>query len=427
MGEELKAIVAQEIKKYLLIGAGILFGFMLIGISVISVFGEFDSESSGSGSTGNFGGSNVQLEGMNLYNSDGSVNLEAIQALEDKITTEYMGLTSTGAVTHKDKSLVADWLQEGLIFQCPWWAVGRANYFLKQIGSDKEVAMDDGGSVITNSQNTANFTIGTEPRPNSLICWNGTTYGHIGYVEAVDPDGTIYFSETGNGTHWYGITSLPKGSYDYGSNLKFQGFIYLTDEEYVLNNAGGGANVNATLSADDMQNVDSMLTFAKSLEGNSLSGVKNYLTSNESSSYSGDWCSWFCWNMYYRYGFMKEGSWSDSYNRDTSLAYAAGWMYMDEDAYNGYIRSTAYGNTSYVPKAGDLVLFASSEYPLAAHVGMVTAVGDKQISTVEGNMSGAVNLYNWTISGGASEYIGDTSYYEIKGYYSLAQSLANQN
>lgn len=426
MGEELKAIIAQEIRKYLLIGAGILFGFMIIGAAVISVFAGVELENSSTG-IGNFGGSNVQLEGMNLYNSDGTVNLEAIQELETFISRNYLGLDGPG-LGHENYDEVADWLQEGLIFQCPWWAVGRANWFLEQIGSEKRVAMDDGGSVITNSHNVSNFTIGTEPRPNSLICWNGTQYGHIAYVEAVDPDGTIYFSETGNGTHWYGITSLPSGSYNYSSNLNFQGFLYLTDEEYVLNNTttDGGANVNATLSADDMQNVNSMLTFAKSLEGCSLSQVKNNIESNESTSYGGDWCSWFCWNMYYRYGFIGQGSWTSSYNRDTSLAYAAGWMYMDEDAYNGYIRSVPHGNTNYVPKAGDLVLFASSEYPLAAHVGMVASVGNKQISTVEGNMSGAVNLYTWNISGGTSDYIGDTSYYEIKGYYSLAQSLANQ-
>ena len=113
--------MGEKIKKSLIKGVAIIFACMLIGVGVITAIAGDEFSSSGSG---NFGGSNVQLEGMNLYNADGSVNLEAIQALEDKITTEYMGLTSTGAVTHQDKSRVADWLQEGLIFQCPWWAVG---------------------------------------------------------------------------------------------------------------------------------------------------------------------------------------------------------------------------------------------------------------------------------------------------------------
>lgn len=430
MVHEAKKFLQEEAKKYLLIGAGIVFGCLLIGVAVVAAIAGDDSFNGGYISTnGSLGGSNVQLEGMNLYNSDGSVNQDAIQELEDYMTENYLGLEATGAVTHKDFSLVADWLQEGLIFQCPWWAVGRANYFLEQIGSDKRVEMDNGQDVITNSSNVANFTIGTEPRPNSLICWGGDQYGHIAYVEAVDTDGTIYFSEARSGESWNGINSCTKDSYDF-LGLSFLGFLYLTDEEYVLNNSstGGGANVDATLSADDIQNVDSMLTFAKSLEGNSLSGVKNHLTSNESSDYNGDWCSWFCWNMYYRYGFVKEGSWTGSYSRDTSLAYAAGWMYMDEDAYNGYIRSEKYGNTSYVPKAGDLVIYASEEYPLAAHIGMVTAVGDGKISTVEGNMSEMVKIYTWNItSNGSSKYIGQTDYFEIKGYYSLAQALANQN
>lgn len=368
MSEELKEVLAQEIKKYLLIGAGIILGCMLIGVSIITaIAGEDFSDSS----SGNFGGSNVQLEGMNLYNSDGSVNLEAIQALEDKITTEYLGLTSTGAVTHKDYSKVADWLQKGLIFQCPWWAVGRANWFLEQIGSDKRVEMADGGSVITNSHNKQNFTIGTEPRPNSLICWGGGEYGHIGYVEAVDKDGTIYFSETGNGTHWYGISSLPKGSYDYGSGLSFQGFIYLTDEEYVLNNisTGGGASTGATLSAEDMKNVNSMIAYAKSLDGCSQSGVINSVGYNESSDYGGAWCGWFCWNIYYKFGFVEEGSWNDSYSNtlpttgeDVGLNYAAGWMAMPQDAYVGYMRAgNLYPNEAamkaYIPQPGDLVMF----------------------------------------------------------------------
>lgn len=240
--EELKAIVAQTIKKFLLIGAGILMGCMLIGVCIISIFGYNDNESStaanttgtgfGTGTEVIGGGNARQIEGMDLYNADGTVNTEAIQALEDKMSTEYLDLTGPGP-GHNDYSRVADWLQEGLLFQCPWWAVDRANYFLELIGSEKRVAMDDGGSVITNYENVENFTIGMEPRQNSLICWDGGEYGHIGYVEAVGSDGTIYVSACSSGETWDGIFPLTKDSgYHYSATYRLQGFIYLTDEDY---------------------------------------------------------------------------------------------------------------------------------------------------------------------------------------------------
>ena len=206
MGDQLKGMLWNAVKKYVYIGIGILMCCIIIGCAVIEVLGSHSSGSSSGGSYGNFGSSAAQLEGMDLYNADGSVNEEAIQALENKMTTEYVGLTSTGTATHHDYSKVADWLQDGLIFQCPWWAVGRANYYLKTIGSDKRVQSGNGGEVIKIQHNKDNFTIGSTPRPNSLICWQGTStnqYGHIGYVEAVDTTtGTIWVSESGGGTWW---------------------------------------------------------------------------------------------------------------------------------------------------------------------------------------------------------------------------------
>lgn len=225
-------------------------GCVIIGCAVMEVIGAHSGD--GNSRSGNYyGASSTQLEGMDLYNADGSVNEEAIKELENKMTTEYLGLTSTGNVTHKNKARVADWLQEGLIFQCPWWAVGRANYFLKQIGSDKRMVRDDGKDVITNPTNVANFEVGNEPRANSIICWgskSGNQYGHIAYIEAVDKDGTIYFSHAGGGKRWLGISKLNKGSYDY-AGMPFLGFMYLTDEEFQIGNAQSESDITMLVNA----------------------------------------------------------------------------------------------------------------------------------------------------------------------------------
>ena len=252
MGDQLKGMLWNAIRKYVYIGIGILMCCAIIGCAVIEVIGAHSSGGNSSGgSYGNFGSSSTQLEGMDLYNADGSVNEEAIQALENKMTTEYVGLTSTGTATHHDYSKVADWLQDGLIFQCPWWAVGRANYFLEQIGSDKRLQSGNGKDVISNSANVANFTVGNEPRPNSIICWGAKSsnpYGHIAYVEAVDKDGTIYISHAGGGESWFGITTIEKGSYDCWE-MPCLGFMYLTDEEFQIANTQSESDVTMLVNA----------------------------------------------------------------------------------------------------------------------------------------------------------------------------------
>lgn len=49
-----------------------------------------------------------------------------------------------------------------------------------------------------------------------------------------------------------------------------------------------------------------MLNYSNSLVGNSFSQTKKVFSSYETNNYDGDWCSWFAWNIYHKYGFAKK-------------------------------------------------------------------------------------------------------------------------
>ena len=247
MGDQLKGMLWNAIRKYIYIGIGILMGCALIGCAVIDVIGAHSDGGSSSSGNSNFGASSTQLEGMDLYNADGSVNEEAINSLQKYIEKEYLGGISGEFKDNRSYAQAsrnyAQWWDDSTYngmekFQCTWWARGRANQYLEAIGKEKISGATGNGCEVRANLAERGFSIGTEPRPNSLITWGASSdnsYGHIAYVEAVDKDGTIYFSEAGSGKSWYGITKLEKGSYDY-AGMPFQGFVYLSDEEFVINN-----------------------------------------------------------------------------------------------------------------------------------------------------------------------------------------------
>ena len=59
-----------------------------------------------------------------------------------------------------------------------------------------------------------------------LLGQDGSKWGHVGYVEAVDSTG-VWTSEAGSGKSWFGIKKRkPDGSY---GNWKVAGFIYLDE------------------------------------------------------------------------------------------------------------------------------------------------------------------------------------------------------
>lgn len=130
-----------------------------------------------------------------------------------------------------------------------------------------------------------------------------------------------------------------------------------------------------------------MVQFAKSFDGYTLNEIKssNKFPSNPSSNYSYDWCSWFVWNIYNKYGLLSNNTWTLN-KGGYSYAHAARWTYGD--GYNGYQGDKKIGNVNYVPVPGDIAVIRwnGGINRIANHVGMVVEVGNDYVKLVEGNL-----------------------------------------
>lgn len=110
-----------------------------------------------------------------------------------------------------------------LIGQCTWYAWGRA---YEKTGAKLPCL---GNANTWYSVAAANgYSVGTTPRANSIVVWNGTNgYGHVGFVEAVSGS-TVYITD-GN----YDYLNYHEGTYNinypssYGTGLSLIGYIYL--------------------------------------------------------------------------------------------------------------------------------------------------------------------------------------------------------
>lgn len=111
-------------------------------------------------------------------------------------------------------------------FQCTWWANGRASMYLDQMGIADEYPTEwgNGGDYYSENLKGGWFDYGQTPRPNSIISWTSSGYGHVAYVEGVTSDG-IYISHAGSGKSWYGIEKIPLSGELLGKSLN--GYIYL--------------------------------------------------------------------------------------------------------------------------------------------------------------------------------------------------------
>lgn len=158
------------------------------------------------------------IEGINLYNTDGSVNKTELNKLEQQLTTEVN--TRSGK-----------YMNNGLQYkQCTWWTYSRASEYLgKPYPKQANGTVGNGGQWYEVNKKNGWFEYGSEPRANSIICWNNKSagaYGHVAYVEAVDTvNKKIYISHAGNGTDWYGIKELNWDGYFDGAYPN--GYIYL--------------------------------------------------------------------------------------------------------------------------------------------------------------------------------------------------------
>lgn len=109
--------------------------------------------------------------------------------------------------------------------QCVWYVRNRT---YEKIGVLTGIGGNANGWY--NAARNKGIATGSEPRTNSIACWNGGSYGHVVYVEYYDSaSGTVYFTEA----NWKGKSSgdgmLQALSVNDFKNRKggYQGCIYL--------------------------------------------------------------------------------------------------------------------------------------------------------------------------------------------------------
>lgn len=73
--------------------------------------------------------------------------------------------------------------------QCVWYTQGRA-YEKKGI----KIGARGNAKDVYNSCKNSGFQVSKYPKPNSIACFNGGTYGHVRFVEYVIAN-TVYFTE----------------------------------------------------------------------------------------------------------------------------------------------------------------------------------------------------------------------------------------
>lgn len=181
--------------------------------------------------------------GIEIYNSDGSVNEDRIKELDDYLTKNVLNTTYHYANSANQSGPFAKWWSSPYnpmqAFQCPWWAIGRANQFLELKGTKYKTypgALVHGGYYYDNNKANGYFNSGMEPKANSIVSWKCGEYGHVAYVEAVDANGDIWISHAGSGESWFGVSKVTKAS-GYApasgggpwSGYELSGFVYLSE------------------------------------------------------------------------------------------------------------------------------------------------------------------------------------------------------
>lgn len=196
------------------------------------------------------------IENINVYNEDGTVNNDAISQLQRTLEETFNLVEANADPTQHEStrftqydekictSVVGDFIgfshweddrpigKNGLsMYQCTWWANGRASMYLKRNGTKHDkypTTAGNGGQYYEKNKSNGYFEYGSEPRPNSLVTYsNGTKPGHVAYVEAVDyVNKKYYISHAGSGRGWHGIWEMDWGEIPW-SGYKLEGFIYL--------------------------------------------------------------------------------------------------------------------------------------------------------------------------------------------------------
>ncbi len=191
------------------------------------------------------------VEGIDVYNSDGTVNEDKLVELQSAIEARLNLVQAPTSITsgstkvgYSDRCAVTgniygsaggDHNARGLqIYQCTWWANSRAGEYLNLQDPEKypigyPTASGNGGQYYDKNLEGGWFNYGPDPKPNSIGCGSSSSvYGHVYYVEAVDyVNGYYYISHAGGGEQWFGITKCKIGEGPWGDTC--YGFIYLDE------------------------------------------------------------------------------------------------------------------------------------------------------------------------------------------------------
>jgi len=123
-----------------------------------------------------------------------------------------------------------------LIFQCTWWAYGRASQYLEETygypNGLPTTFNGNGGTFYSRNLQGGYFNYGSTPKPHSIISWNKSgEAGHVAFVEAVDSN-YIYISHAGSGVRWYGISRIPISGHVW-SGYSLNGYVYLDEPKNI--------------------------------------------------------------------------------------------------------------------------------------------------------------------------------------------------
>ncbi len=196
---------------------------------------------------------------------------------------------------------------------------------------------------------------------------------------------------------------------------------------YVIKAEDAQKYIEENYSITSSQNVTEMLNFGSKAIGKGLSGAKNVgVISRNYRNFGGSWCSIYAYSLYEYAGYITLPEANSLADSRLGISYAGYWQLMDGGKhYNGYLANgTSMGNTNYLPKPGDLILYKfSNSVTYASHVGVVYEVNGNKMTTIEGNTDNGICNYKYR------DYCKPGTRYSwgtILGYFSLDSFLSSK-
>ncbi len=168
-----------------------------------------------------------------LLGPDGRAQPEKIARLERELAQAIDW--RRGVLDYWHTSPAQGGINSGIPGECPWYAWGRGAQYLASTGypvASLPRSFGNGGDYY--SRCAGWFARGQTPRANAWVCWApkvpGSAYGHVAFVEAVEADGSFWYSEGYHSTSTPKVRHATRDSYrswNYKDSYYLAGFIYL--------------------------------------------------------------------------------------------------------------------------------------------------------------------------------------------------------